>query len=48
MRSKKHIDVAAFAGMYGGGGHVRAAGFASFKGYKEIIDDFIAYVEKNR
>ena len=47
-RSKAHIDVSKFAEMFGGGGHIRAAGFSSYKGYKDIVNDFIAYVEKNR
>ena len=48
LRSKKKIDVAAFAKAHGGGGHIRAAGFSSYKGYNEIMDEISAYVDKYR
>ena len=35
MRSKGNFDVAAFASEFGGGGHVRAAGFTSSKSMEE-------------
>jgi phosphoesterase RecJ-like protein len=43
FRSKNYADVAAFAGEYGGGGHVRAAGCV-FEGPIETIEATI--VEK--
>ncbi len=39
LRSKKLIDVSVIASKYGGGGHIRAAGFSSYKGYDEILQD---------
>ena len=43
LRSKREIDVAAYAKSHGGGGHVRAAGFSSDKEYDEIIKDICIY-----
>ena len=48
LRSKKEVDVAAFAKAHGGGGHIRAAGFSSYKGYNEIISEISAYADKYR
>lgn len=48
LRSKKEVDVAAFAKAHGGGGHVRAAGYSSYKGYDEIISEICAYADKCR
>ena len=46
LRSKKVVDVAAFAKAHGGGGHIRAAGFSSYKGYNEIISEISAYADE--
>lgn len=40
LRSKKHFDVANFAGVFGGGGHVRAAG-CTIKGTVEQAKDIV-------
>ncbi len=48
MRSKKEIDVAAFAKSHGGGGHIRAAGYSSVEDYDVIIDDISKYVNECR
>ena len=38
LRSKKYADVNKIAGVYGGGGHVRAAGCMLFGEPEEVID----------
>ena len=38
LRSKKYADVNKLAAVYGGGGHVRAAGCMLFGDLEEIID----------
>ena len=38
LRSKTYADVNKIAGVYGGGGHVRAAGCMLFGDIEEIID----------
>ncbi len=38
LRSKKYADVNKIAGVYGGGGHVRAAGCMLFGDIEEVID----------
>lgn len=38
LRSKKYADVNQIAGVYGGGGHVRAAGCMLFGEIEEVID----------
>lgn len=43
LRSKKEVDVAAYAKSQGGGGHVRAAGFSTGKDYEDIINDICEY-----
>ncbi len=48
LRSKKMIDVSRLAESYGGGGHVRAAGFSSFKGYDEILESVFKYVKDEK
>ena len=42
------IDVSRLAESYGGGGHVRAAGFSSFKGYDEILESVFKYVKDEK
>lgn len=37
MRSKDYFDVADFSNKYGGGGHVRAAGFTSNESVEEVV-----------
>jgi phosphoesterase RecJ-like protein len=37
MRSKSYYDVAALAGRFGGGGHVRAAGFSAKRPLTEVL-----------
>jgi phosphoesterase RecJ-like protein len=39
MRSKHYFDIAEFASRFGGGGHARAAGFASEKPLEEVIEE---------
>lgn len=48
LRSKKTVDVSGLAAKYGGGGHVRAAGFTSFKGYDEILKSIFDYVKEEK
>jgi phosphoesterase RecJ-like protein len=38
LRSKSYADVNKIAGVYGGGGHVRAAGCMLFGEYEEVVD----------
>ncbi len=46
MRSKKVIDVAKIAMEYGGGGHVRAAGFTGRGGVHQIVNSISAHIEE--
>ena len=46
MRSKKLIDVAAIAVKFGGGGHVRAAGFSATGSVHSIINSIGALIEE--
>lgn len=46
LRSKNIVDVRKFAEKFGGGGHVRAAGFASEKSLEEIKKIIIKDIEK--
>lgn len=46
LRSKNIVDVRKIAEKFGGGGHVRAAGFASDKSLKEIKKIIIKEIEK--
>ncbi len=48
LRSKREVDVAAYAKSRDGGGHVRAAGFSSDKDYDEIIKDICIYATECR
>lgn len=48
LRSKKELDVCALATSMGGGGHERAAGFSSYKGYNEIMDVIEKYAKEHR
>lgn len=45
MRSKKFIDVASIAAHFGGGGHVRAAGFSAGGSVHSIINNIGAMIE---
>jgi phosphoesterase RecJ-like protein len=38
LRSKEYADVNKIAGVYGGGGHVRAAGCMLFGDIEEVLD----------
>ena len=46
LRSKKEIDVSAVASYFGGGGHVRAAGFKVKKSTDEIISELVEQIGK--
>lgn len=46
MRSKKMVDVSVFAKKYGGGGHIKAAGFSTFSSYEDIIKEIEDYARK--
>jgi phosphoesterase RecJ-like protein len=39
MRSKRYYDIAELASRFGGGGHVRAAGFTSEKPLMEVVEE---------
>lgn len=46
LRSNGKIDVAKIAMMFGGGGHVRAAGVTMQGTYHDIINNLSAQIEK--
>lgn len=46
LRSKSIVDVSAFAGRFGGGGHKRAAGFETDLSLEEIQNRILAEMEK--
>lgn len=46
MRSKNVIDVAKISVLYGGGGHVRAAGFTGKGDVHQIINSISAHIEE--
>ena len=46
LRSKSHVDVSGIASSFGGGGHVRAAGFECNEDVKTVIDKIIAMVKE--
>lgn len=46
LRSKKKIDVAAIATQFGGGGHVRAAGYTAKGSVYQIINSIGELIEK--
>ncbi len=46
LRSKKKIDVAAIAAQFGGGGHVRAAGYTAKGSVYQIINSIGELIEK--
>lgn len=45
FRSKRYVDVNAVAGIFGGGGHVRAAGCTVKGDYKEPLKTFLEAIE---
>ncbi|WBW94836.1 DHH family phosphoesterase [Oceanirhabdus sp. W0125-5] len=45
LRSKNYIDVCKVAGLFGGGGHIRAAGFRSDLSTEEIKEKIINYLK---
>lgn len=45
MRSKKDIDVNKIAALFNGGGHIKAAGFSSNLGEKEILNIILNYLK---
>ena len=46
MRSNHFVDVAAVAGKFGGGGHVRAAGFSAVGDINEIYHTAEALIKE--
>lgn len=46
LRSVNHVDVNALANEFGGGGHIRAAGFTSELFHAEILEKLIRLLEK--
>ena len=46
MRSNHFVDVAAVAGKFGGGGHVRAAGFSAAGDINEIYHTAEALIKE--
>lgn len=46
LRSKRYADVNKIAGVYGGGGHVRAAGCMLFGDVEEILDKLVYTVSQ--
>ena len=46
MRSKNYVDVSTIATMFGGGGHVRAAGFDAEGNRKDILEKVLKEVDK--
>lgn len=46
MRSKNYVDVSTIATMFGGGGHVRAAGFDAEGSRKDILEKVLKEVDK--
>jgi phosphoesterase RecJ-like protein len=47
MRSKRLYDVAELAQRFGGGGHVRAAGFTTEKPLADVVDEIKLILEDN-
>lgn len=45
LRSKQYVDVREIAESYGGGGHIRAAGFASDKPLEQLRNELILKIE---
>ena len=48
LRSKKYVDVSEIAVLFGGGGHVRAAGFDMEGTLEEVIDSVVKKIEEAR
>ena len=46
LRSKNTADVSKIALKFGGGGHVRAAGFDISGSLEQIVDDVLREIEK--
>lgn len=46
LRSKKYVDVSEIAIIFGGGGHIRAAGFDTTGTVDEVIDKVLAEIGK--
>ena len=44
LRSVSYVDVSKIAVSYGGGGHIRAAGFETDGSYEEILSHIIDMV----
>lgn len=47
LRSKAYYDVAKLATEFGGGGHIRAAGYTTYKDLKEAIEEIKERVQKD-
>lgn len=46
MRSKSIVDVSAIAKLFGGGGHVRAAGCTMQGSFYDVVNNLTKYIEK--
>lgn len=46
LRSKKEVDVRKIAELFGGGGHVRAAGFASDESIEQVKKELVNIISK--
>lgn len=46
MRSKSVVDVSAIAKIFGGGGHVRAAGCSMQGSFYDVVNNLTKYIEK--
>jgi phosphoesterase RecJ-like protein len=46
MRSKHYYDIAKLASRFGGGGHIRAAGFTLEKPLAEVVEEVKAALEE--
>lgn len=47
LRSVSYVDVSKIAVSYGGGGHMRAAGFEASGDYEEILSDILGKIEED-
>lgn len=46
IRTKEYVDASAFAGFYGGGGHIRAAGVATDKDVETLKQDMVQKIKE--
>lgn len=47
LRSKNYVDVNAIAGHFGGGGHIRAAGFESDLDFDQVMQELLGLIREN-